>query len=459
MTSKSISRRKAALFVLLASLFSITWGSWIDYSRHGGTMGDFRAVYYGARAVLDHHDPYKPNEFLQVYRQEGGSFPSEPERMKSFSRAVPICVNLPSTLLVVAPLALFSWGPAHLIWMALLPASLILAAWLVWDLAGAQAPGFILFLICILMANCENLLLLGNGSGMAMSLCVIAVWCFFRQRYEVAGMVCFTFGLALKPQEIGFIWLFFLLAGGVWRKRAWQVAGAALVLVVLSLVWVSQVSPHWIEEWRANIAATSVHGDLNDPGPTSIGNQAVGMIVSLQSVISYFWDDPHIYNPAAYLIGGALILIWCIVTLRSRPSREGSLLAVASMAALGLLPIYHRQYDTKILLLTIPACAMLWAQANPLRKVAAGITTAGIVFVSDIPVAITVMIRKSLDLPLDQFHGQLVSVLLGRIPTLALLLVGSFYLWAYVRHESMARAAEAATAKADPDLEMAALSV
>jgi hypothetical protein len=442
---------------LFAGLFSVAWGYSI-YRTNGGTLGDFGAIYFGARTVIDHHDPYKADEFLQVYRQGGGHIPTDPARQHSFYRAVPVCVNLPSTLLVVSPLAYLGWGPVHLLWMVLLPGSLILAAWLVWDLSGARAPAFILVLICFLMANCENLLLLGNGSGMAMSLCVVAVWCFFKERYEVAGIVCFTLGLALKPQEIGFIWLFFLLAGGTYRKRAWQVAGAAKILVALSLLWISQVSPHWIQEWRANVAATSVHGDLNDPGPTSIGNQAVGMIVSLQSVISYFWDDPHIYNPAAYLIGGALILIWCIVTLRSRPSREGALLAISSMAALGLLPIYHRQYDTKIMLLTIPACAMLWAQGNTLRKVAAVITTAGIVFVSDIPVAIMVMIRKSLDLPLDQFHGQLVSVLLGRVPTLALLLVGSFYLWAYVRHQSMARAAEAALAKADPDLEMAALS-
>jgi hypothetical protein len=443
---------------LLASLFSIAWGSWLDYARHGGTLTDFRAVYFAARTAVDHHDPYKPDEFLQVYRQRGGSFPLEPERMRNFSRAVPVCVNLPSTLLVVAPLTLLSWTPAHFIWMALLPALLILAAWLVWDLAGVQAPGWILFLICLLLANCQNLLLLGNGSGMAMSLCAIAVWCFLKQRYELAGIVCFTLGLALKPQEIGFIWLFFLLAGGVYRKRAWQVAGVALVLVALSVLWVSQVSLHWIEEWRANIAATSVHGDLNDPGPTSIGNQAVGMIVSLQSVISYFWDDPHIYNPIALLIGGSLILVWCIVTLRSRPSREGALLAIASMAALSLLPIYHRQYDAKIVLLTLPACAVLWAQKSPLRKAATAITAVGIVFVSDVPVASLVLIRKSLDLPLDQFHGQLFSVLLGRTPTLALLLVGTFYLWAYARHESLARATATAQAKTEPDLEMAALS-
>jgi hypothetical protein len=333
---------------------------------------------------------------------------------------------------------------------------MLLSAWLIWDLAGARAPGLTLFLLCIVTANYEVILQGGNGSALAVSLCVVAVWCFFRQRYEQAGVLCFALGLAIKPQEIGLIWLFFLLAGGTYRRRAWQVSGVALVLVVLSLLWVSQVSPHWIQEWRANIATTSMRGDLNDPGPTSIGNTAVGMIVSLQSVISFFWDDPQIYNPAAYLLAGSLLLIWAVVTLRSRRSEEGRWLAIASMSALSLLPIYHRQYDTKILLLTIPAIAMLWAQGSPIRRVAALVTAAGIVVTSDIPLALLVFFNKSLHLPQDQLAGKCVSILLSRTPTLGLILVGSFYLWAYIRHEALARAD--APAQTDSALELASLS-
>jgi hypothetical protein len=144
--------------------------------------------------------------------------------------------------------------------------------------------------------------------------------------------------------------------------------------------------------------------------------------------------------------------------LRSRLSQEGCWFAIASMAALGLLPIYHRQYDVKILLLTIPACTILWARGGTLRKLGAVVTTAGIMLTSDIPVAILVVIKKGLHLPLDQFHGQVLSVLLGRSATLALLLVGVFYLWAFARHAWIAKASAVAHVKADAKLEMAALS-
>jgi hypothetical protein len=351
---------------------------------------------------------------------------------------------------------MLSWVPAHFIWMMLIPGGLMLAAWLILDLAGDRAPNLALFLVCFLMANCVVLLQLGNGSGLAVSLCVVAVWCFFKERYEPAGVMCFALGLAVKPQEIGLIWLFFLLAGGTYRRRAWQIAGVALVLLVLSLMWVSQVSPHWIEEWRANIASTSVRGDLNDPGPTSIGNLAVGMIVSLQSIVSFFWDDPHIYNPATYLLTVPPILIWCVITVRARLSEEGRWLGIASMSALSLLPIYHRQYDVKLLLLTIPACAVLWAQGSPIRKAAAAVSTAGIVLTSDIPVAILVLMNKSHHLPQDQLAGKCISVLLTRTPTIGLMLVGGFYLGAYIRHAWLARTS--ACQQTDAKLEMASMS-
>jgi hypothetical protein len=456
LTISNKASRKAALWLLFSSLISIAWGYWIDYSKKGAALGDLRAIYYGARTVQAHHDPYNDKEFLQVYLQQGGTLPAEPERIHPFFRSVPVCVNLPPTLFVVLPLTLLGWGPAHFIWMSLIPLGLMLAAWLMWDLAGAAAPALTLFLVCMLMANCEVILQLGNGSGLATSLCVVAVWCLFKQRYEAAGVLCLALALCIKPQQVGLIWLFLLLAGGSLRRRAWQVSAIALVLVLCSLFWVSQVSPHWLQEWHANMASTSGRGDLNDPGPTSFGNQAVGVIVSLQAVISFFWDDPQIYGPATWLLAGIPILILCVTAFRARLSHDGRWLAIGSMAALSLLPVYHRQYDCKLLLLTIPACAVLWARGGMIRKAAAVVTTAGIVFTADLPVAILVVLNKSLHLPQDQLTGKLVSILLGRSSTLSLVLVGGFYLWAFVKHEWRAKAR--VPGETELQLEMATLS-
>jgi hypothetical protein len=100
-------------------------------------MVDFKAYYYGARCLLQHHDPYDVSELEEVYRTDGGKHPLETIKAR---QAVTININLPTTLIFVAPFAMLPWGAAHLLWTILTAGSLIIAAFLVWDLGANYAP-------------------------------------------------------------------------------------------------------------------------------------------------------------------------------------------------------------------------------------------------------------------------------------------------------------------------------
>jgi hypothetical protein len=176
-----------------------------------------------------------------------------------------------------------------------------------------------------------------------------------------------------------------------------------------------------------------VRGDLSDPGPTSISINNPDRIIDLQTVISVFRDDPRIYNPASYLICGALLLVWSIRTLRLRFSLASAWLALAAIAALSMLPVYHRQYDAKLLLLTVPACAMLWAEGGPIAWIALLVTTAGVVLTGDIPSAILIILSNHLHVGVAGTLGKILTVALMRSAPLILLVMGIFYLWVYVR--------------------------
>ena len=425
-------RRIGLLWLLLSSGLFIVWGSFIAQTSPGG-LADFKAVYYGARCLIHHSDPYKEAEFLRVYEAEGGGFPSDPTTSMLFRRAVPVCINLPTALFIVAPFSIMGWGPAHLLWMFLTAVSLMLAAYVIWTLAATWSPGVSLFLICIVLANSEILLAGGNLAGIAVSLCVMAVWCFLKDRFVPAGVLCLAVSLAFKPHDAGLVWLFFLLAGAVYRKRALQTLVVVVVLSLPAVLWVSHVAPHWVQEMRSNLSATSTHGDLNDPGPASIAFHNVNMVVDLQSAISVFRDDPRIYNPITYLVCGALLLMWSIRTVRSRFSQASAWFALAAVAPLSLLPVYHREYDAKLLLLTVPACAMLWAGGDTLRWLALLLNTAGIVLTGDIPAAILVLLTRNLHLNTGELIGQILTVVLIRPAPLVLLAMAIFYLWVYLR--------------------------
>jgi hypothetical protein len=328
------------------------------------------------------------------------------------------------------------WGPAHLLWLMLTIGSLIFASFLIWNLGADDAPIVSGALIGVLLANSEVLVITGNAAGIAISLCVVAVWCFLRERFIPAGILCLALSLALKPHDTGLVWLCFLLVGGVHRRRALQTLLVAVAINLPVILWVTYVAPNWVGELRANILAYSAHGGINDPGLSSIGAHGLGMMVSLQTVISVFWEEPRFYNLVTCLICAPLLLLWAFTALRSRPSAKRTWLALAAIAAFTMLPVYHRQIDTRLLLLTVPACAMLWAEGGVIGRLALLINSAAFVLTGDLPWVVVLSLIGRLHLSATRLSGWIVmAVQVFPIP-LILLLMGIFYLWVYVRSSS-----------------------
>jgi len=417
-------------WLLLCSGISIAWG----FSGAQGATGwaDFKSVYYGTRCLIQHHDPYKLSELNGVCSVEDGERLSDAVQA---DKALGLYVNIPTTFIFVAPFAMLPWGPAHLLWMTVTAGSVILAALLMWDLAGSYAPNVSLFLICFLLANCELIFSGCNPAGIVVGLCVVAAWCFLQGRFVAAGILCLAVSLAMKPHDAGLVWLYFLLAGGVYRKRALQTLLVTVVLGGLALLWVAPIAPHWIGELHSNLSAISAPGGINEPGPASFSGRKASMVIDLQAAISVIRDDPRIYNLTSYIICGALLLVWSIRTLRSRFSQRRAWLALAAIVPLSMLVTYHRPWDAKLLMLTVPACAMLWAEGGRIRWVAFLVTTAGIVSTADIPLAILCMLSRNLDAEIGGVFGQILRVLLMQPVPLVLLMMSIFYLWVYLRRD------------------------
>jgi hypothetical protein len=365
-----------------------------------------------------------------VYRAEGGERSSE---TISARQAVTLYVNVPTTFLFIAPFAMLSWGPAHLLWFILTAGVFILAALLMLNLAASYEPGVSLFLICVLLANCESIFGAGNTAGIVVGLCVIAVWCFIQERFVLAGVACLAVSLAIKPHDAGLVWLYFLLAGGVYRKRALQCLLITAVLGLSAFLWVSHVAPHWMQDWRSNLSAISVRGGINEPGPNSLTGRSAAMVIDLQAAVSIFRDDPRVYNPASYLACGALLLVWSVGTLRSRFSQPRAWLALAAVTTLTMLVTYHRPWDAKLLMLTIPACAMLWAEGGWIGRIALLVNGAGLVLTGDVPLAILARLGNNLHASTTGLSGKLLTVVFMRPASLILLVMAIFYLWVYVR--------------------------
>jgi hypothetical protein len=344
-------------------------------------------------------------------------------------------VNVPTTFIVVAPFAMLPWGPAHVLWLALTAGVFILAALLMWNLGSNYAPDVSLFLIFILLFNCESIFVAGNTAGIAVGLCVIAAWCFLRERFVWAGVLCLALSLAIKPHDSGLVWLYFLFAGGVNRKRALQSLCITAALGIAAFLWLSQVAPHWMHDWQSNLATISVPGGINEPGPSGLTGRSAFMVIDLQAAISIFRDDPRIYNPASYLFCGVLLLLWAARTLRSSFSPSRAWFALAAIVPLTMLITYHRPWDAKLLMLTIPACAMLWAEGGRIARMALIVNSAGLLLTGDIPLAVLNSITNQMHPGTAGIFAQMLTVVLIRPASLILLVMSIFYLWVYLKRE------------------------
>ena len=422
--------RQGLIWVLLCAGISALWGTSLASSENAWI--DFRALFAGARCLIHRHDPYNVSDLSREYASEDGQRPSA---TLSHLQGIVYCINLPATLILVTPLALLNWKLAQVLWMLLTGFAFVLAVLLTWLAGTRHAPRIATVLACVLAINCESIYSSGNSAGLVVGFCGIAVWCFLEGRFVRIGIVCLAIALAVKPHDAGFVWLLFILCGGVFRQRALQSAAIAAVLSLASILWVAHVAPHWMRQLDANIAATTARGGINDCGPSSavLRDGALYSVVDLQGAISIFYNNPRVYNAASYAICGALLLIWSIRSLRVSFTVPNAWLALAPVTALTLLITYHRLWDAKLLILVIPACCALWVEGTAIGKAAFWITAIACLFTGEISLVLFEMAFGSFDMGGNRIMAHAINVVLTRPASLALLTMAIFYLWVYIR--------------------------
>ena len=386
---------------------------------------DFRTAYYSGRCLLDSCDPYRELEIERLYSREVPP-PAVPDPNRI---VVTRNIYLPSAFPMTLPFAWLPRLPALAIWLSVIAGSFALACFAVWNVAASRAPLLSAGLLSFCLVNSILLLNSANPAGFVVPFCVLAVLSFIYGRFVPLGIACFAISLAFKPHDGGLIWLYLLLAGGLYRRRALQTLAVVAAFSVPALLWIMHIAPNWLHEFSANMSAYSGAGDMNDPR----GLHGACMMTNLQTVTSFFWNNPHTYNLVSYLVCVPLLVAWVYITLRAKRSSANTWFAFASISAFSVLPIYHRQYDAKLILLAIPALAILWKRGDRLAWAALGVTATAFFFDGDFPWVIFLQIMNKLHL-LDTGPYQSLGIVLADFPVpLSLLAMSAFYLWIYAR--------------------------
>jgi hypothetical protein len=102
--------------------------------------------------------------------------------------------------------------------------------------------------------------------------------------------------------------------------------------------------------------------------PQAIGDQ------NLQALTSIFIAKAGQFNAAAYAIFLALYGAGMVVVLRAHRGPELHLVALGALSILTLMPVYHRFYDTRLLLLSVPAVVVVFQKRRVLGAMIAVLT-------------------------------------------------------------------------------------
>lgn len=389
---------------------------------------DFKCLYFGARCLIEGHDPYQPAEVQRILHREGGEDSSDTE----VTRIVKSRFNyLPSVFVVVVPFALLPYGIAQVLWLTGMALAFVAASMLIWFEAARDAPVLAGALVFLAMSLNELSFSMANAAVYAVPLCVIGTWCFLRERYLAAGVLCFAVSLMLKPHDSGLIWLYFILIGGKYRSRALWSSGLAVLLSIPVLIYLFSVAPHWPAELSANLQSYARQGDVNDPGPGGMTGQSTIMITSLQSALSLISNQPWFYNSATYIVCAIMLVpIYKYAAREGMPERAWS--AIAPLSALTMLVVYHRSYDGRLLLLAIPACAWLRSRSRALGWTGFLLLAVATVVTAAVPWSVfCIMLSKGLIPPLFTTREFLLYLAKATVPV-ALLLVALFFLGAHL---------------------------
>lgn len=403
---------------------------------HHTEMMDFKSAFFSARCLIKNYDPYAQSDLMRLYVDGGERVPSD-VRSREILDYETRNVYLPISSTAVLPFAILPYHISKWLWLITISACFIVACCLMWNLGATYSPRLAGALLCFYLFNSGSLISSSNAGGLALSLGTIASWCFIEKKFPIPGVLAMAMSLALKPHLTGLVWLYFLVAGRTYRRRALQSLAVVVVVSIPTLLWIMHTSPHWIAELRSNMASHYGRGAVDDQGPATVLNRGTFVTTNLQAVLSFISDRPTFYNWTTCVVCFLLLALLIWPTAKRIATKESMLLGLAPTATLSMLPLYHRQYDAKILILTVPACALIWSQGGRIAKVALAVEFAGLALTGDLPWA---LIRPLIPTPTTSagYSEMMIKFVLAVPVPLELLVMTCFFTWLYLRTDAAA---------------------
>jgi len=335
------------ILLILAATEFVTRGP-VRYLHHGN-WDDLAQYYSSSRTWLRGENFADPNKFVAMWRDEVGST-LDPKTVRVHISPPP------GALVIFAPIAALPWPVAKAVWLFVLLASFAVTVWSLMKVARFsvhESRGIAFIAACLALAPFHTGIASANQTIFVVGCCAAGIWAADRKSDVWAGVL---FGLAcsLKPHIAVFLVLYYLLRGR-WRLFGTAVA-LTVLLVAIAAAWMQFAGVHWLPDYLNNLRFAAAKNRVDD---FTTANAIRFTLINLQVPFYSFTHGARSANLMAFSVGTALIVAWGVLVFRTR-AENFELLALAAIAVIGLLPLYHRFYDASIL--AIPLC---WCLSRP----------------------------------------------------------------------------------------------
>jgi hypothetical protein len=329
----------AAEFVVRAPLRYLHPTNWNDLAQYYATS----RIWLRGKNFAD------PDKFAALWRDEVG------ETLSPNTARMHIAPP-PGALVLFAPIAALSWPAAKLVWLGVLLAAFAVTIGSLLSVAGFSItePRALAFLAaCLALAPFHTGIASGNQTILVVALCAFGIWA-AANRFDIVAGLSFGAACSLKPHIGAFLLLYYLV------QRRWRLLVAAVTFTVflglLAAARMQFAGVSWLPDYLNNIRFGAAKNRIDD---FTTANPIRFMLINLQVPFYSFTHAAKSANLLAFSLGAALILVWIVLLVRGQ-SRKPELLSLATIAVIGLLPLYHRLYDASVL--AIPVC---WCLTRP----------------------------------------------------------------------------------------------
>ncbi len=313
---------------------------------------DFVTLYAGSICMTRACNPYSVQDLDNVLVKARGS-----SIRQDWSDQLPIYP--PTTLVLLLPLSFLSYKSATILWYSLSLATYIFGLCWLYLFSNTLGETRLIVRVGVVLLGLhfpKMLQCLGFGNP---SLIVTGLLLFYvfdeAESRNILRLICIAIACLLKP-PLALPVVALVLFKDPKRTREGWIATAVLVFIFLALGLYAFLPPS-MANWGLDLSENLALGGRGGMNPSLRGTPS-NTLLNIATLPGYFVTNPVSIRMISFAVVAALVVLYLVALNRLRKSAlwetQGYFVAVAALAVLTLLPVYHRFCDIGVLLLVVP---------------------------------------------------------------------------------------------------------